>query len=234
LGFFTALQYLPADEQVNRIRLLSALDTLFERQREDARVVPQPPDIGLAACKARAMNAGLLPSAEADECAVFGVRDAVRLRIFECERREYEIRECVRGKLGGVSAGRAMTVKRTSVLLVTMLLKRAPSIFALFLRCWRCTPYTCLVSISPGVYAGSIWDSLSKGRVSLETGTSRTQYFPPFFLERTSRASGEYPGAIIPSDTSREIIFAVARSQGADNPIKSPKDDMRSAPRARA
>jgi hypothetical protein len=156
LGFFTALQYLPADEQVNRIRLLSALDTLFERQREDARVVPQPPDIGLAACKARAMNAGLLPSAEADECAVFGVRDAVRLCIFECKCRKYEIRECVRGKLGGVSAGRTIRVRRTSALLVTMLLKRAASIFALFLRCWRCTPYTCLVSISPGVYAGSI------------------------------------------------------------------------------
>src|SRR6266436_2813626 len=34
----------------------------------------------------------------------------------------------------------------------------------------------------------------------------------------------------MPSDTSREIIFAVARSHGAERPIKSPKDDIRSAP----
>ncbi len=34
----------------------------------------------------------------------------------------------------------------------------------------------------------------------------------------------------MPSDTSREIIRAVARSQGAERATKSPKDDIRSAP----
>ncbi len=66
-----------------------------------------------------------------------------------------------------------------------------------------------------GVYEGSI---------------CKTQYFPPFFFARTSSASGEYPGAMIPSDTSREIMRAVARSQGAERAMKSPKEDMRSAP----
>lgn len=80
------------------------------------------------------------------------------------------------------------------------------------------------------------------GRVDLQNGsvtrhlclgkldTWRTQYLPAFFLRRTSRASGEYPGAMIPSDTSREMIRAVAKSQGADNAMKSPNDDIRSAP----
>jgi hypothetical protein len=39
-----------------------------------------------------------------------------------------------------------------------------------------------------------------------------------------------YPGAIIPSDTSREMMRAVARSHGAERAIKSPKEDIRSAP----
>lgn len=73
-----------------------------------------------------------------------------------------------------------------------------------------------------------------KGPNMIDKYTSRTQYFPAFFLESTSSASGEYPGAIIPSETSREMILAVAKSQGADSPMKSPKEDMRSAPRARA
>lgn len=64
--------------------------------------------------------------------------------------------------------------------------------------------------------------------------TSSTQYFPPFFFDRIASASGEYPGAMIPSETSRDMISAVARSQGSERPMKSPNDDMRSAPRARA
>ena len=36
---------------------------------------------------------------------------------------------------------------------------------------------------------------------------------------------------MIPSETSREMIRAVARSQGAESAIKSPKDDIRSAPK---
>ena len=39
-----------------------------------------------------------------------------------------------------------------------------------------------------------------------------------------------YPGAMIPSDTSREMVRAVARSHGAARAIKSPKEDMRSTP----
>lgn len=63
--------------------------------------------------------------------------------------------------------------------------------------------------------------------------TSRTQYFPAFFFFSTSSASVEYPGAITPSETSLEMIFAVARSHGADRAMKSPNEDIRSAPTSR-
>lgn len=63
-----------------------------------------------------------------------------------------------------------------------------------------------------------------------ERRTLRTQYFPPFFFLRISRASGSYPGAMIPSETSREMILAVATSQVCESAMKSPKEDMRSAP----
>ena len=51
---------------------------------------------------------------------------------------------------------------------------------------------------------------------------------------KSSRASGSYPGAITPSDTSRLISFAVSTSQTSDREMKSPKEDMRSAPLALA
>ena len=41
---------------------------------------------------------------------------------------------------------------------------------------------------------------------------------------------GRYPGAIMPSDTSLDMILAVATSQASDRAIKSPKDDILSAP----
>jgi hypothetical protein len=52
--------------------------------------------------------------------------------------------------------------------------------------------------------------------------TCNTQYFPPFFFPKISSASGEYPGAMTPSDTSREMMRAVARSQGVESAMKSP------------
>ena len=55
-----------------------------------------------------------------------------------------------------------------------------------------------------------------------------------FFSFRISSASGSYPGAITPSDTSLLISFAVSTSQTSESEIKSPKDDIRSAPLALA
>jgi len=60
--------------------------------------------------------------------------------------------------------------------------------------------------------------------------TCKTQYFPPFFFLKISSASSSYPGAITPSETSLEIIFAVGVSTLWDRAMKSPKDDIRSAP----
>ena len=43
LRLLTAFEDLPAHEQVDRVRLLGTLDAMFEREREDTRVVPEPP-----------------------------------------------------------------------------------------------------------------------------------------------------------------------------------------------
>ena len=59
-------------------------------------------------------------------------------------------------------------------------------------------------------------------------------YAPFFFDLRISRASGSYPGAIIPSETSRLIILAVVTSHTSERAIQSPKDDIRSVPLALA
>ena len=102
LRALAALQHLPAHEQIDRIRLLGALDPLFERQREHARVVPQPPDVRLGARQPRAVDARLLPGAQADDGPIFGVRDAVGLRILDREGRDDEVRQCLLRELGGV------------------------------------------------------------------------------------------------------------------------------------
>lgn len=45
---------------------------------------------------------------------------------------------------------------------------------------------------------------------------------------------GSYPGAMTPSDTSLLMILAVELSHTSDREMKSPKEDIRSAPLALA
>ena len=77
LCLLAALEHLAADEEVDRVRLVGALDALLERQREDARVVSQPPVVRLGARESRAVDARLLAGAQADYRAAVGVRYAV-------------------------------------------------------------------------------------------------------------------------------------------------------------
>ena len=94
-----ALEDLAGNEEVDRVRLLRALHALLEGQREHARVVPQPPKVCLRAGKARAVDARLLACADADDRAVVGVGDTVRLGVLQCERGDDEIGLCVRRQL---------------------------------------------------------------------------------------------------------------------------------------
>lgn len=64
--------------------------------------------------------------------------------------------------------------------------------------------------------------------------TCKTQYPPFFFFFNNSIASAVYPGAMIPSETSLEIILAVWASQMSLKATKSPKLDILSAPLALA
>ena len=54
-------------------------------------MVTEPPEVGFAARQTGTMNTRLLPGADADDGTAKGVRDAVRLRVFKCERRNDEV-----------------------------------------------------------------------------------------------------------------------------------------------
>ena len=106
LHALTALEHLAADEEVDRVRLLRALDALLERQGQHARVVPQPPQVRLVACETRAVDARLLAGADADDRSAVCVRYAVRLCELESEGRDDEVgqglaRELDVGELNG-------------------------------------------------------------------------------------------------------------------------------------
>ena len=96
-----ALERLAGDEEVDRVRLLGALDALLEREREHARVVAEPPEVGLGAREARAVDAGLLAGADADDRAAVGVCDAVRLGVLEREGGDDEVGERLVRELNG-------------------------------------------------------------------------------------------------------------------------------------
>lgn len=91
LRALTALEYLSANEEIDRVRLLRALNALLEWQREHARVVSQPPQVCLRACKPRAVDARLLARADADDRAPIGVRDTVRLCVLERQGGDDEV-----------------------------------------------------------------------------------------------------------------------------------------------
>lgn len=83
LRLLAALEDLPTDEEVDRVRLFGTLDALLEWHREHARMVPQPPVVRFGARESRAVDARLLARAQSDDRAPIGVRYAVRLGVFQ-------------------------------------------------------------------------------------------------------------------------------------------------------
>jgi hypothetical protein len=77
LRLLSTLEHLASDEEVDRICLFRALHPLLERQREHARVVPQPPVVRLGTRESRAVNARLLAGAQSDYRTAVGIRYAV-------------------------------------------------------------------------------------------------------------------------------------------------------------
>ncbi len=63
---FVAFEHLAADEKVYRVCFVCTLDSFLERERENARVVAQPPTICLGAREPCAVDTRLLPSARSD------------------------------------------------------------------------------------------------------------------------------------------------------------------------
>ena len=66
LLFLAALENLASDKKVDRVRFFGALDSFFERERENARVVAQPPIISLGTRKSRAVDTRLLTCAQSN------------------------------------------------------------------------------------------------------------------------------------------------------------------------
>ena len=103
LGFplllFTTLEDLSAHEQIDRVCLFGALDALFEREGEDARVVAKPPQVGFAPRESGTVNAGLLASPQTDDGTIFSIRNAVGLGVFQCKGGDEQICQGLRGKL---------------------------------------------------------------------------------------------------------------------------------------
>lgn len=99
LCFLTTLEDLPAHEQVDRVRFLSAFDAFLEREREDARVMTEPPKVGFTTREPGTVDTGLLTRPQTDNGTVFGIRDTVGLSVFQCERGDEQICQCLGRKL---------------------------------------------------------------------------------------------------------------------------------------
>lgn len=77
------LEDLAADVEVNGIRLVCTLDTLFEGKRKNFRVVPEPPQVGLGPCQTGAMDTRLLTSSDTDDRSAVCVGNAIRLGVLQ-------------------------------------------------------------------------------------------------------------------------------------------------------
>lgn len=99
LRLFPTLEDFPTHEQVDRVCLLGTLHAMFEREREDARMMTEPPQVRFTSRKSSAVDTGLLACSQTDDGAVFRIRDAVGLRVFQRERGHEQIRQGMRGKL---------------------------------------------------------------------------------------------------------------------------------------
>lgn len=90
---------LASHEEVDGVGLVGALGALLEGEGEDARVVPQPPVVGLVASQPGAVDAGLLARAETDDGTVEGVADRVGLGVLECQGCDDEVGHGVLGQV---------------------------------------------------------------------------------------------------------------------------------------
>ena len=76
---------------VDGVVAIGAAYLLHPRQIHHLRVLAQPPDVGLVAGKARAVNAALLSRTDTDGLSVLGVAHGVALRIFQRDERNAQV-----------------------------------------------------------------------------------------------------------------------------------------------
>ncbi len=83
------------DVHVNGVVAVRAANALLKRQIQHLLVLAQIPDIRLVARKTRAVDAALLAGADADGLTVLRIADGVRLRVFQRDEGEHQIKLCV-------------------------------------------------------------------------------------------------------------------------------------------
>lgn len=106
--------------------------------------MPKPPVVSFFSSETSAMNSGLLACTESDDGTVEGVTDRVGLSVFQSNGRNEQIKRSLGSKLRKDDEDirlddlRRMTRRskgRTSLLAVTMFLKRDSSMTTSFRRC---------------------------------------------------------------------------------------------------
>lgn len=90
---FLPQELLSRYKQIYRVRTFGALNPASEGQSQNARVVPEPPEVCLGSREARAVDARLLTCAQTYDGPSQRIRDAVRLSVLECYRGNGEISE---------------------------------------------------------------------------------------------------------------------------------------------
>ena len=80
-----------ADVDVDGVVAVGAADFLHERQRHHFRVLAEPPDVGLVAGQAGAVDAALLSRADADGLSVLHVADGVALGVLQGDEGNHQV-----------------------------------------------------------------------------------------------------------------------------------------------
>lgn len=99
MSLLASFKLFAGDEEIDSVSFFGALDALFKGEREDARVVTEPPVVGFGAGETGAVNTGLLACTETDDGTVVGVGDGVGLGVFEGESGDDEVGDSGVGKL---------------------------------------------------------------------------------------------------------------------------------------
>ena len=83
------------DINVDGVVAVGATNAVNEREVHNLRVLTQPPDVGLVASQACAVDTALLSCADADSLSVFDIAHRVRLSVLQRNERDDKVALCL-------------------------------------------------------------------------------------------------------------------------------------------